>query len=495
MALSKEVRLLKNKWDSGQGWPKRLEWVEIRGLRGWIGQRIDFRFPIVALVGENGVGKSTILQAAASVYKSASVDRFASDFFPDTVWESISGASIHFCYKEGNNSGSKVDNIRRPSNRWRGNPSRPERSVIYTDLARVQPIATRVGYARIAKTQCKELTSNQFDEKTLSRLSNILARRYDIARFATTDIDGTRPIPVLTKDLVSYSGFHQGTGETGTAELLRLPIPKNSMVLIDEIEASLHPRAQRRMIRDLAQIAKDHDLQFIITTHSPYILSELPPEARVYLMDGADGKQAITGVSPEFAMTKMDDESYPECDLYVEDPRAEALLKEILIRADRELVSRMRLIPFGAASVGRALGQMVVGKKFPRPSSVYLDGDQEPAPGCNILPGGDAPERVVFEGLYECNWGDLHSRVGRSPSEVIDVCSTAMTLNDHREWVKSAADKLVVGSDILWQALCATWVQNRLDQDTCKSIADDIKAKLDAMTTSSLSPNARPLPF
>lgn len=495
MALSKEVRLLKNKWDSNQGWPKRLEWIEIKGLRGWVGQRIDFKFPIVALIGENGVGKSTVLQASASVYQTQTIDRFASDFFPDTAWETIDDAYINFCYKEGDFTGSKMGKIGKPTNRWRGNPNRPARQVVYTDLARVQPIATRVGYARIAKSQSKEMDSNQFDDKTLTRLSNVMARKYDVARFATTDIDETRPIPILTKDGISYSGYHQGTGETGIAELLRLPIPKYSMILIDEIEASLHPRAQRRIIRDLAQLAKELDLQIIITTHSPYILSELPPEARIYLMDGSGGKQAITGVSPEFAMTKMDDDSYPEADIYVEDPRAESLLREILIRADRELVSRMRFIPFGAASVGRALGQMVIGNRFPRPSSVFLDGDQEPAPGCSILPGGDAPERVVFEGLYTNNWGDLHNRVGRSPSEVIDVCISAMTLNDHHEWVKSAADKLVVGGEILWQALCAAWAQTCLGEDTCIEIADKIRSKLDATSTAYPSPSARPLPF
>jgi len=70
MALSAEMRRLQNKWLTASGWPKRLEWLEIGGVRGWTGQRIDFQFPIVALVGENGSGKSTVLQAAAAVYKS-----------------------------------------------------------------------------------------------------------------------------------------------------------------------------------------------------------------------------------------------------------------------------------------------------------------------------------------------------------------------------------------------------------------------------------------
>ena len=90
-------------------------------------------------------------------------------------------------------------------------------------------------------------------------------------------------------------------------------------ILIDEIETSLHPRVQRRLIRDLADIARLQDIQVVLTTHSPYVLEELPNEARVYIIDGIGGKQIITGVSPEFAMTKMDESIHPEIDVYVED--------------------------------------------------------------------------------------------------------------------------------------------------------------------------------
>ena len=57
--MSDEMRRLGKKWATGSGWPKRLEWMEIKGLRGWTGQRIEFPFPIVAVVGENGSGMCT----------------------------------------------------------------------------------------------------------------------------------------------------------------------------------------------------------------------------------------------------------------------------------------------------------------------------------------------------------------------------------------------------------------------------------------------------
>jgi hypothetical protein len=48
----------------------------------------------------------------------------------------------------------------------------------------------------------------------------------------------------------------------------------------------------------------------------------------------------IKCVSPEFAMTKMDEESHPECDLYVEDLRAKHFLNELLVAKARDVVKR-----------------------------------------------------------------------------------------------------------------------------------------------------------
>lgn len=152
--LSKEVKLLFEKWDANTGWPKRLEWLSIKGIRGWGGERIDFNFPLIAIVGENGSGKSTVLQAAASVYKSpGKTERFASDFFPDSAWDKQTGVEIRYSVKEGENS--RTGSVRKPSGKWRGNPERRERDIIYLDLSRLQPVSTRVGYARIARAGVK----------------------------------------------------------------------------------------------------------------------------------------------------------------------------------------------------------------------------------------------------------------------------------------------------------------------------------------------------
>lgn len=472
MALSKEMRLLGTKWKSGQGWPKKLEWIEIEGIRGWTGQRIELDFPIVALVGENGVGKSTVLQAMACSFKG---EYYASEFFPDTPWERIEGAAIKASIKEGD-KGSTISRVSKPTNRWRGNPERNTRVSEYIDLRRIQPISARTGYARLAKLQNKETGVEPFDEVTLDRLSHVMARRYDQAKLATTALDKTRSVPVLQREGASFSGFHGGAGETAMAELLKKRMQKYSIMLIDEVETSLHPRVQRRLLRDLANLCRDNDAQIVLTTHSPYVLAELPAEARIYIMDGSAGKQIIKGVSPEFAMTKMDEEPHPEADIYVEDTRSANLLREIIISIDRDLIGRVQFIPFGAASVGRSLGQML--ENFPRSSLVFLDGDQTASVGCIPLPGGDAPERVVFEGLLAKNWFGVAERLSRSTADVIDACSSAMTLAAHHDWVRYAGDRLVVGGNVLWQILCSEWSKQCLKEQEAKSIADLIKTAL-----------------
>lgn len=459
MAYSKEVRLLAKNWGSGLNWPQRLESLEISGIRGWTGERVVFNFPIVAVVGENGCGKSTLLQAAASVYKQkAGVSDFASDFFPDTPFEKITGATIKYTYRQGANV--KADSIRKPTTRWLGNPTRPTRPVSYIDLNRIQPISKRTGFTKLLKRGVAGAVHTAFTAAEVLRLGTIIGKKYLSGSISNTSADPKRLVPVLDMNGINYSGFHQGAGELAAAELLARVFPQYSLVLIDEIETSLHPRAQRRLIRDLATLAREKDLQIILTTHSPYVLAELPPEARIYLMQSSAGKSVVSGVSPEFAMTQMDEEAVPECDLYVEDPRAATWVREALISAEPELARRVQTITYGGEQVGVSLGTMNVQKRFPRKSVVYLDGDQPAAQGTVLLPGGDAPERIVFAALKQHNWLGVDKRIGRQAANTIDALDRAMLLPDAHLWPVEAANTLLVGSDQLWQALTAVWAES-----------------------------------
>lgn len=59
------------------------------------------------------------------------------------------------------------------------------------------------------------------------------------------------------------------------------------ILLMDDIDRGLHPKAQRALIQQIKQVADAGGPQIVLSTHSPYILDELPPESvRVVRSDG-----------------------------------------------------------------------------------------------------------------------------------------------------------------------------------------------------------------
>jgi hypothetical protein len=68
----------------------------------------------------------------------------------------------------------------------------------------------------------------------------------------------------------------------------------------------------------------------------------------------------------------------------------------------------------------------------------------------------------VFGAIAQKGWTGVAARTGRQYSDVADACSQAMLLDDHHEWVRFAATKLLLSGDTLWQAMCAEWATNGL---------------------------------
>ena len=64
-----EIQEIFRQFNHGDGeWKQFIHSIKVTNIHGWTGQEIQFRYPVVALVGENGIGKSTFLKAAACAY-------------------------------------------------------------------------------------------------------------------------------------------------------------------------------------------------------------------------------------------------------------------------------------------------------------------------------------------------------------------------------------------------------------------------------------------
>lgn len=463
-------------------WPQFLESVQISGLRGFDGQTIAFQFPVVAIVGENGAGKSTVLKTAASAYEGLDSSRtyYPSTFFVATHWDTVENIDLKFRVRQGPN---RLDySIRKPTKRWSFPGGRPKRNVHIFDISRTLPLDASVGYARIARLALGDVASEVISDEFRAPLSHILGKDYSSARFVKPDVDQTREVGLLRSEVGEISQFHQGAGEDATLDLFRIiqVIPDYSLLIIDEVEASLHPRAQRRLVRFLLKLSRTKRLQIILSTHSPYVLQELPPEARILLIKGLQGIEAVSGVTPELALSRIDEEAHPELYLFVEDREAQILLREIILRhpLGPSALSRSAIIEAGAVNVVRDLGSLAAKNRFPIRALGVLDGDQSPSDGCVVIPGGAAPERVVYEGLRDAQWPHLVERFGVPAGDLYTYLEDALREPNHHKWNSLVGSRLLRSASSVWELLATEWCATCLQDADRNAIAESVVAHL-----------------
>ncbi len=486
--MATEIKRIQDQFQSGL-WPQFVENIELINLRSWKYQGVNFRFPVTAIIGENGTGKSTLLKSLACAYEHPSDPKrtyYPSKFFIDTQWEKLSNCKISYRVKMGDSV--KTFNIRKPSQRWIYPSERLKRDVYILDISRTLPLDATVGYAKLAKQSQEEVSDVELSPENQDSLSYILGRNYLSARFATTDFDDKKQVGILGREFGEMSQFHQGAGEDSTLDLFQLfeTLPQYSLLIIDELEASLHPKAQRRLTKYLLTLSRKKRIQVVLSTHSPYVLEELPPEARILLVPNDQGAiNIITNVSTEFSMSKVDDTDNPELYLYVEDKEAEILIYEILklLDPDDRLIPRVKCVVVGPANVVQTMGKLSLKKQLPVPGLGVLDGDIEESEGCINLPGEAAPEIVVFNGLKDLNWPNLDARFGIGAGTLFTILEEAMLNQNHHKWPMIVGDKVRMGGGNVWQILTKEWASSCLDEDVGNSLKATVVEALDNVTT------------
>jgi len=356
-----------------------------------------------------------------------------------------------------------------------------QRDVYFLDISRTQPIDTLIGYGRAVRDSINSNgQSSALSSASVSVLSRVMSRAYTDASFKK---EAGKAVGILGTEDRTYSNYHQGAGEDATFDLMEIleQARRNSLIIIDEVEASLHPRAQRRLVTELIDIARKSRVQFILSTHSAYVLEQLPAEARVLIQNTRDGgKRVVYGVSPEYALSSMDDEQHAELTVFCEDDSARMMVDTLLRRERPGDAGRIRIIPVGPANTVREMGKLAAGDLLPFPAIAVCDADQSSSAGCVLLPGKDSPEEELFGSFQDENWTALAERLGVQAGPLMDAADDAMLLPDHHTWVKRIAERL--GSTIrpsrVWESAVDVWVRDVVSDDERSRFADEVLASL-----------------
>ena len=144
-------------------------------------------------------------------------------------------------------------------------------------LQQIVPGVRKVGIRR-AKVKIDRQRSIEVDGKSISYEENQEVVGQEIV------------LDMNTGDRIPAHAISEGTMLTlGLLTVLMNPKQPN-LVLLDDIEQGLHPKAQRELITVFKQIIQANpNLQIIFTTHSPYIIDELEPSQVHVLSNSKSG--------------------------------------------------------------------------------------------------------------------------------------------------------------------------------------------------------------
>lgn len=353
---------LQELWDTDRSYQKLTE-VSFNtvGIRGIKSVTIDFSYPITAIAGANGIGKTTILQTLACLFHNIDENhkpyRFSNsktqlsyytfaDFFITTRGEHKGlGAILDFKYiKQGI---AKTDYTIKKISRWGNYERRPNRNIDFLGISRVLPAYE---FAYFKSTFSGDFTiaeSIVLTPEEKQAISNITSKNLTSIHEESCDKIQNFKLSRIASDGINYTSFNMGAGEEVAITLISRisKLPPGSLVLIEEIELGLHPKAQKALIEALMKIVKEKKLQLVFTTHSPYIFDILPPKAKLLLKKVSNELKVIQAPSNSMAFIELTGDDQKDLTIYVEDEIAKQLIERLF---NVSISKRIQIIDVGS---------------------------------------------------------------------------------------------------------------------------------------------------
>lgn len=400
-----------------------LESVQIKNLRGIKDLQVNFSYPVTVVAGPNGCGKSTVLFACACAYDvPGKRDYSPAVLFPNLKAKfapevsDIQGTpsfEYHF-FDNGQRLGMAWRRLKSWSKSFMGrkNGRQPERELYLRTLANLtSPSEVR----SILQIGNQAFNSNDIDADLIAFAHKVLPFKYR----------GLKLLTLKDKDLLfadregattPYSEFHMSAGERALLRISKdISRLNNALILIDEIEAGLHPYTQQQVMLELQRLALRNNLQIIVTSHSSVILESVPLEGRIFLERTADN---VTVQPPyrDIFQRAFYGRSQNQLSVLCEDAVAEALIRGVLDRINPDLQLTHDSITVGRDTGKNQFAQHIetLGKFNLLDEFVFvLDGDAKSVEGQIVkaandfnrvikplyLPGDMPPEEWIYRAL------------------------------------------------------------------------------------------------
>lgn len=310
--------------------------ISISNVKNVVSLSFDMPGPGVHLLtGRNGAGKTTLL---ASLYRIGYKNAF-SDYFKTTSsnarLDSFLNASISYQVDD------EAVSYNYGNSRWAPTPKRNSVLLESFGFPKVVFIAANAKRIEPSADDVKTIKPIALPKSVTDSIARILAdtRFGDLKYINTKRGGGNRayllPVMLSAKRPTYYSEKNFSLGELCVIKLINeiCNIPRNSLVLIDEIEMALHPRAQIALFDYLVKVAEEKSLTILFSTHSTSLIKRAGRKRIIFLE--SDGRGNITSIPRCFPAQALgdiaiDEDMSPDVLCFVEDDKAALLLDAIM---------------------------------------------------------------------------------------------------------------------------------------------------------------------
>lgn len=379
--------------------------INLRHVRGFIDKNVEFSYPVSAVIGTNGGGKSTIMGAAALAYKNVKPGQFFPKSFVGD--RSMVDWSIEFeLVDKATNPQQTISRTARfTETKWRRDDF-PTRHVEYIEIQRTVPAGELTKFRKFIGRNAAEIVEEELSENTARYSSAVLDK--DVSNYRVVHLQNAPDNKIYvgrSRGDISYSQFHFGAGEASIISTIdRIETaPDNALILIEEVENGLHPVAVRLFVQYLQSAARRKRLQVIFTTHSQDAIDQMPPQGIWASINSntfhgplsIESLRAVTGEAPN------------ERVVFVEDSFVQEWVQNALGRFGQDIYDTTKVYTAGGYPNVVTYTQYHNSNPTTQiPAVGLVDGDIYDPETDNPLPehcaflGGGVPEATIFDFIY-----------------------------------------------------------------------------------------------
>lgn len=453
-----------------------LKAIQIKKLKGLNDCRISFDGSLTAIMGVNGIGKSTIIHALSCCFRRVDdygEERKFSSFFPPSPNSNWKNSSFELEYDIVDERGKVVQSVfkeyKKNSDRWAPRySSQQKKNIKFIGIDTCTPDIERLRYQRY-----EFKSTERTDDKARSIIKQagaILNKNYMTLtqnQFESRELMGV--VAGQHGKTIKYSSLSMGAGEQRIFRILEAvnEAPRYSMILIDEIDLLLHADSLKRLIEHIYKIAEEKKLQIIFTSHS-LVLNSLRQYVKIKYLDWHPDRVDVYDGITSLGWELLSGDRKKPISIFVEDNLSKAIIKRIA--KDLNILNKISVEIFGAATNAFVLASsFIMQGEDTENVLIVLDGDvyrtdEEKRtqikskysgyePWANEkrekalsmisqynLPVGYSPEQFLHE---------LLCSVEESDDEIISAAKRVCAVSNSHDWIYQIARQIDDGTETI----------------------------------------------